>query len=161
MHADYSVHSLLVHPNFSFPINEDNTLLHHPITPTILEPSTHFHALSKIELLPFEILVDITSRCPLSTLICLPSTSHHMRSKLLALSSDRDYIACTWIKTSAPWYEIHLPEEEHPHSSSRNKRMGWLYLQRCVHTSNGSMMNRKRIWGIAEQLERKAINMGI
>ena len=59
-----------------------------------------------------------------------------------------------WIKESAPWYQVHLPEEHF--NGSRYKRMGWTYLQKCV--DSPSMMNRKRI---AEQLERKADEMGI
>jgi hypothetical protein len=35
----------------------------------------------------------------------------------------------------------------------------WEYVKRCV--SSGSMRNRKRIWGIAKQLEERAIEMGV
>jgi len=61
---------------------------------------------------------------------------------------------------SAPWYENHLPKEHvHRNSEGDHDRMGWAYLMRCL--ASGPMMNRKRIWGIAEQLERKADEMGI
>jgi hypothetical protein len=56
---------------------------------------------------------------------------------------------------SAPWYAVQdvIVDES---SVCRN---GWAYLRRCV--DDASMLNRKRIWGITEQLERKADAMSI
>ena len=60
---------------------------------------------------------------------------------------------------SAPWYEVHLPDEHVHQISEGDDRMSWAYLMWCI--ASGPMMNRKRIWGIAEQLERKADEIGI
>ena len=88
--------------------------------------------------------------------------SRNLRSKCLGSSSDRDYLARLCIKTSAPWYEVHLPKDHvcpRAQVACDCKKMGWGYLMRCL--ASGSMMNRKRIWGIAQQLERAADEMEI
>ena len=144
----------------SFPLNEDETS--HGTTLSFLEPSTPHHALSAIEQLPFETIVNIASYCPLPSVLSLSSTSRHLRSKYLGSSSDRDYFARLWIKTSAPWYEVHLPKDHVCQTAGVPcdcQKMGWGYLVRCL--ASGSMTNRKRIWGIGEQLERKADEIGV
>jgi hypothetical protein len=133
----------------------------HPTTPSFLEPSTSHHTLSPIEQLPFETIMNIASYCPLPSVLSLSSTSRHLRFKYLGSSLDRDYFARLWIKTSAPWYEVHLPKD---HVCQRAdvcdcQKMGWGYMVRCL--ASGSMMNRKRIWGIGKQLERKANKIGV
>jgi len=148
-----------MNPN-CFPLNEDETS--HGTTPSFLEPSTSHHALSAIEQLPFEIIVNIASYCPLPSVLCLSSISRHLRSKYLGSSSDRDYFARLWVKTSAPWYEVHLPKDHVCQSAEVAcdcQKMGWGYLMRCL--ASWSMMNRKRIWGIAQQLEREADEIGV
>jgi hypothetical protein len=143
-----------------FPINEDETS--QGTTPSFVERSTSHHVLSAIEQLSFETILNIVSYCPLPTVLCLFSLSCHLRSKCLGSSSDRDYFARLWIKTSAPWYEVHLPKDHVCQSAEVAcdcQKMGWGFLMRCF--ASGSMMNRKRIWGIALQLERKAKKMGI
>jgi len=64
-------------------------------------------------------------------------------------------MARSWIEMSAPWY---VAKDVNTDKSS-DRSSGWAYLRRCV--DDASMMNRQRIWGIAEQLERKADAMGI
>ena len=78
-----------------------------------------------------------------------------MRSMCIRAPSDRDFIARLWIKMSAPWYAV----QDMKVDEGIVCRNGWAYLRRCV--DDASMMNRMRIWGIAEQLERKADAMGI
>jgi hypothetical protein len=56
---------------------------------------------------------------------------------------------------SAPWYAVQDVNVD----GSIVGQNAWAYLRRCV--DNGSMLNRKRIWSIAEQLERKADGIGI
>jgi hypothetical protein len=144
----------------SFPLNEDETSI--DTTPSFLEPSTSHHVLSAIEQLHFEIIMNIVSHCPFPSVLSLSSTSRHLRSKYLGSSSDRDYFASLWIKTSAPWYEVHLPKDrvcQRAEVAYDCQKMGWGYLMRC-HAS-GSMMNRKRIWGIGQRLELKANEIGI
>jgi hypothetical protein len=138
-------------PASSFPLNEDETS--HCTTPSFLEPPKSHHALLAIEQLAFEILADIASYCDLPSVLSLSSASRRLRSKFLGSSSDRDYFASSWIKTNAPWYEVHLPE------GHVCQKMGWSYLVRCL--GSGSMMNRKRIWGIGQQLEREADEIGV
>jgi hypothetical protein len=134
----------------------------HCTTPSLLEPPTSHHTLSAIEQLPFEIIVNIVSNCHLLTVLSLSSTSRRLRSKYLGSSSDRDYFARLWIKKRAPWYEVRLPED---HVCPRAvmacgcQKMGWGYLVRCL--GSGSMMNRKRIWGIGQQLEREADKISV
>jgi hypothetical protein len=140
----------------SFPLNENETS---HVTPSFLEPSTSHHTLSAIEQLPFEVVVNIASYCPLPSVLSLASASRRLRSNYLGSSTDRDYFARLWIKTSAPWYEVHLLKDHVCHRADSEvacncQKMGWDYLVRCL--ASGSMMNRKRIWGIAQQLERKA-----
>jgi F-box domain len=134
----------------------------HCATPSLLEPPTSHHALSVIEQLPFEIIVNIASYCHLPSALSLSSTSRRLRSKYLGSSSDRDYFACLWIKTSAPWYEVHLPEDhvcQKAEVACNCQKMGWGYLVRCL--GSGSMMNRKRIWDIGQQLESDANKIGV
>jgi hypothetical protein len=134
----------------------------HYTTPSFLESPTSHHALSAIEQLPFEIIVNIASYCHLPSVLSLSSTSRRLRSKYLGSSSDRDHFARLWIKTRAPWYEVRLPEDHVCPSAEVAcdcQKMGWGYLVRCL--GSGSMMNRKRIWGIGQQLERKADQIGV
>jgi hypothetical protein len=110
-------------------------------------------ALSKIERLPLHILVDIASYCTLPGFLSLFSVSRYMRSKCISTPADRDLMARSWIKMSAPWYAVPIV------GGSSVGGNGWAYLRRCV--DDASMKNRKRIWGITEQLERKANASGI
>jgi hypothetical protein len=140
-----------------FPLSElphDNSII-----PGVLNRPTYFCAPSKFEQLPSEIFVDIASRCTLSSLLSLVSTSHHIRFTHLAFLSDRDILARAWIRMSAPWYEVNFPTKPPNQRSDWRLWMGWSYLTRCL--SSPSMRNRRRIWDIAEQLERRANEIGI
>ena len=132
-----------------------NTSPYHATAPSLLEPPKSVGALSKIEQLPFYVLADIASCCTLPAFLCLFSVSRYMRSMCIRAPSDRDLIARSWINMSAPWYAV----QDMKVDEGIVCRNGWAYLRRCV--DDASMMNRMRIWGIAEQLERKADAMGI
>jgi len=141
-----------------FPL--EKTSSYHATTPSLIEPPIYHTCLSTIEQLPIELLAGIASCCTFSAFLCLFSVSGHMRFKCLHLASNRDYLASAWIRMSAPWYEVHVPEMKHVSQNRMGSEgMGWEFLMRCI--DSGSMMNRKRIWGIAQQLERKADEMGL
>ena len=117
--------------------------------------------LSRIEQLPVELLSCITCLLPLSTLLSFLTVSRSLWSNLIGSISDRDALARAWIHVSAPWYEVIVPEDYLFEECIKpdDVLMGWAYLRWCL--DSGPMRNRKRIWGIAEQLERKADQMGI
>jgi hypothetical protein len=131
-----------------------NTDSYFATAPCLLEAPKTAVALSKMEQLPYHVLVNIASRCTLPGLLCLFSVSRYMRSMCIGEPSDRDFMARSWIEMSAPWYAVQDANMD------RNivGRNGWAYLRKCVNSP--FMFNRERIWGIAEQLERKADAMG-
>ncbi|KZP32757.1 hypothetical protein FIBSPDRAFT_773942 [Athelia psychrophila] len=134
------------------------------------------HKLSSIEHVPQELLVFISSQLPLPTFLSLASASRHLRYKLLGTDSDRNAFARSWMTNHANWY-VPLPlhpslkgawkksdyreqeDEEFTPPKSDVAAMDWDYLRRCL--ASGSMRNRKRIWNVAEQLEKKADELGI
>jgi hypothetical protein len=124
----------------------------HTNNPVHTESPQDYPPPSKIELLPFELIYRIIHDLPLSSLLSFLSTSRNLRSSLIGLPTDRDALARSWIITNAPWY---YPDE----GSSPEGVVGWEYLQRCI--DSGSMRNRRRIWRVAEQLERLAVEIGI
>ncbi|KZP20239.1 hypothetical protein FIBSPDRAFT_932305 [Athelia psychrophila] len=137
---------------------------------------TSAYKLSSVEHVPQELLVLISSELPLPTFLSFASVSRHLRYKLLGTGSDRDAFARAWIVNYAPWY---LPKPLHPSLRGAWKKsdyreqeaedftlppsdaaaLDWDYLRRCL--ASGSMRNRKRIWNVAGQLERKADELGI
>jgi len=112
---------------------------------------------SHVEHLPVELVVYIVSLLSLPSLVSFLSVSRCIRSKLIGSAADKDALACSWIGISAPWYQVVVPDGFAWEGSIIQKDdvvMGWAYLRRCI--DSGPMRNRKRIWGIAEQLEKKA-----
>ena len=129
-----------------------------------------------MERLPHELLVIIGVQIPLHTFLSLASTSRTLRSKSIRDEADRDMIARAWIQRDAPWY---MPLPLHPslkqewvnpkHREATDSDydvpvdamavIGWGYLRRCL--ESGSMRNRKRIWAVAEQIERRADELGV
>jgi hypothetical protein len=102
----------------------------------------------------------LCSRFP--SLVSFLSVSRCIRSKLIGSAADRDALACSWIRISAPWYQVVVPDGftwEGSIIQKDNVVMGWAYLRRCI--DSGPMRNRERIWGISEQLEKKANRMCI
>ena len=153
-----------------FPLKPESSIESCPIlldTPSLAEN----HTLLQIERLPHEILVIIGAQIPLPTILSLTSTSRSLRSKLLRTEADRNTLARVWIKEYASWYmplPLHpsLKEEwvnpkhrqvtdgDYDVPDDAKAAIGWDYLRRCL--ASGSMRNRKRIWAVAEQIERKA-----
>lgn len=140
--------------------------------PCFVQNPSMVQQVSRIEKLPVEILVQILSHVPLPSLLRFLFTSHHLRSKLLLFKSDRDQLARVWMESSAPWYlpvlngdgeVVLINEGDHDVADRRgangNYVVGWAYLKRCL--DSPSMKNRKRIWGIAQQLEKMADEMGV
>ncbi|KAF7974442.1 hypothetical protein HWV62_12176 [Athelia sp. TMB] len=145
-------------------------------TPTLIEGSTKSsHTLAPVEQLPQELLVLTGSHLPLISLLALASTSRHLRVKLLGTVTDRDALARAWIVQSGPWYE---PLPLHPFQKAGDSQgvqereedgvelpedwqtaLSWDYLYRCL--ASASMRNRRRIWDVAGQLEKRAIELGI
>lgn len=134
---------------------------------TLLEPlKSTPSSLSLIERLPLEVLHDILSTCTLASICNIASTSRYLRARLLRFDSDRNLIAKTWIMTNAPywvpvkdgnpWDEEDFARED---LDPQYKQLGWNYLRCCA--DSGSMRNRRRIWSIAEQLEKMADEMCI
>ncbi|KZP20242.1 hypothetical protein FIBSPDRAFT_540162 [Athelia psychrophila] len=137
---------------------------------------TSAHKLSSIEYVPQELLALISSQLLLPTFLCLAAVSRHLRYKLLGTDSARDAFARTWIGDNAPWY---IPLPLHPSLRGAWKKSGyreqededftlpksgvaavdWDYLRQCL--ASVSMRNRKRIWNVAEQLEKKADELGV
>jgi len=122
--------------------------------PVHIEPPSYDAARSALELLPFELVSQIANYLPLPSLLSLVSASRHLRFKFVGLPSDRDALARSWIANNAPWY---LPRENL--CLGADNVVGWEYLKRCL--ESGSMRNRQRIWKVAEQLEKKANEIGI
>jgi hypothetical protein len=137
----------------SFPLNP--TPSDDLAVPTILEPPSILTPLSKIEDLPVEVVFQISTLLPLPSLLNFLSTSRQLRCMHLGLERDRDALAFTWIHTTGVWY---LPQDK-PSSDEGDAIIGWAYLRRCL--QNGSMRNRRRIWGVAEQIEVLADETGI
>jgi hypothetical protein len=108
---------------------------------------------SAIEQLPFELIYQIVHELPLQSLLSFVSTSRNLRANLLGIESDRNALAHSWIVKSAPWY---FPDDG---SLVVKGTLGWEYLKRCF--QSGSMRNRKRIWRVAEQLEKLSDAIGI
>ncbi|KAF7972352.1 hypothetical protein HWV62_18130 [Athelia sp. TMB] len=145
-------------------------------TPSFIEGSTKSsHALALVEQLPQELLVLTGSHLPLVSLLALASTSRHLRVKMLGTVSDRDALARAWIVQSGPWYK---PLPLHPFQKAGDSQgvqegeedgvelpedwqtaLSWDYLCRCL--ASASMRNRRRIWDVAGQLEKRAIKLGI
>ncbi|KAF7972348.1 hypothetical protein HWV62_18122 [Athelia sp. TMB] len=154
----------------------DSGVESHPIL-LDAEPSlVDNHAFSSIERLPHEVFAIICAQIPLPTILSLASTSRSLRAKLLRTEADRNALARVWIKEYAPWY---MPLPLHPslkqewvnpkHREATDgdydvpddctAAIGWDYLRRCL--ASGSMRNRKRIWAVAEQIEKKAEELGV
>jgi hypothetical protein len=112
---------------------------------------------SHVKHLPVELVVYIVSLLPLPSLVSFLSASRYIRSKLIGSAADREALACSWIRISAPWYQVVVPDGSIIQKD--DVVMGWAYLRRCI--DSGPMRNRKRIWGISEQLEKKANRMCI
>jgi len=128
----------------------------HLFIPSIVDFPSVTQAVSKIEKLPFEVVSPIASQLPLPSLLSLLSTSRYLRFKFLGFESDRNALARTWIAANAPWYQV--PNDKSP-SEKDVPVIGWTYLRRCF--ESGSMRNRRRIWRIAEQVERMADELSI
>jgi hypothetical protein len=123
---------------------------------------------SQIEGLPVEILVQVVSGIPLPSLLSFLSASRLLRFKLLGFESDRDSMVRAWMQNCAPWYLPDIGSNDGAENKADKqissedvdtKPIGWGYLRRCV--GDPSMKNRKRIWGIAQQLERMADDIGV
>jgi hypothetical protein len=143
---------LILDCTFSFPLI--GAPYDSPIICTLPERPSSVHKLSQ---LPPEFILQIASFLPLPSLLCFLSTSKQLRSTFIESSLDRNALARAWVETSAPWY---LPlSDDHFPSGDKVTLIGWDYLRRCL--DSGSMRNRRRIWGIAEQLERKADEIGV
>lgn len=129
-----------------------------------------------IDKLPQELLVIISSQLPLPTFLNLASVARSLRYRLLGVESDRDAFARSWITQSAPWYlplplhpslknawkeSNYLKQEEADFAQPENEpsTLSWAYLRRCL--ASASMKNRKRIWGVALQIEEKANELEI
>ncbi|KZP20240.1 hypothetical protein FIBSPDRAFT_1044902 [Athelia psychrophila] len=137
---------------------------------------TSARKLSSMENVPQELLVLISAQLPLHTFLTFSSAPRHLRHKLLGTDSDHNAFAWGWVTNTAPWY---LPLSLHPSLQGAWKKsdyheqedeeftlpkrdvatLDWDYLRR--HPSSGSMRNRKRIWNVAKQLEKKADELGI
>ena len=72
------------------------------------------------------------------------------------------------MQNCAPWYLPDIGSNDGAENKADKqissedvdtKPIGWGYLRRCV--GDPSMKNRKRIWGIAQQLERMADDIGV
>jgi hypothetical protein len=122
--------------------------------PVHIEPPPYDAAHSALELLPFELVSQIANYLPLPSLLSLVSACRQLRFEFLGLPSDRDALVRSWITKNAPWY---LPEETL--CLGADDVVGWEYIKRCL--ESGSMRNRKRIWKVAEQLEKMANGIGI
>ncbi|KZP07104.1 hypothetical protein FIBSPDRAFT_875899 [Athelia psychrophila] len=160
-----------------FPLQSNSRIDSRPILIDATSSSlTTALKLSSIAQIPQELLVLISAQLPLPTFMSFASVSRHLRYKFLGTGSDRDAFARGWITNTAPWY---LPLPLHPSLRGAWKKSDyrkqededftlpnsdiaapdWNYLRRCL--SSGSMRNRKRIWNVAEQLEKKAEELGI
>jgi hypothetical protein len=138
-------------PHSDEPLDHDRSFI-----PVILH-APDSQSLSSIEQLPIELLIQITSYLPLTTLLYFTSTSYHLRFKLLGFSSDRDAVAHAWIHCSAPWYR---PTSYNSLGTLKSTEVvGWVYLRRCIESR--SMRNRRRIWKIAEQLCKMADELAL
>ncbi|KAH7924779.1 hypothetical protein BV22DRAFT_1112632 [Leucogyrophana mollusca] len=147
-----------------------------------LEPTSHdiplslitlasAKAISKIELLPLELLTHLSVCTTLPALFALASASQTLRTRILGC----DAIARSWIQMNAPWY-IPVPSSVHELDqtyTTKNKQarwdvwgesemavnMNWAYLRRCL--NSGSMRNRGRIWKVIQNIERVADQAGV
>jgi F-box domain len=142
---------------FSFPHSDEPTDYDLSIIPVVLDHPSHSQPISSIEQLPLELLIQITSYLPFTSLLFFSSTSRRLRSKLFRFSSDRDAVARAWVERSAPWY---LPYSGVSVETLNSKVViGWAYLRRCL--ESGSMKNRRRIWKVAEQLGNMADELAL
>ncbi|KZP14320.1 hypothetical protein FIBSPDRAFT_1048859 [Athelia psychrophila] len=160
-----------------FPSQPNSRINSCPILVDAASPSlASAHKLSSVEGVPQELLVLISAQLLLPTFLSFASVSRHLRCRLLGTGSNRNAFARAWIAHSAPWY---LPLPLHPSLKGAWKKsnyrkqenedfscpksgiaaMDWDYLRRCL--ASGSMSNRKRIWKVAEQLEKKADELEI
>lgn len=147
---DISYPTVNAHQAHRFPLKSTNSANE----PIHIEPPSYDAAHSALELLPFELISQIANYLPLPSLLSLVSACRQLRFELLGLPSDRDALARSWITENEPWY---LPEEKS--CLCANDVVGWEYIKRCL--ESGSMKNRKRIWKVAEQLEKMANGIGI
>ncbi|KZP19936.1 hypothetical protein FIBSPDRAFT_743008 [Athelia psychrophila] len=153
-----------------FPLQSNSRIDSCPILVDAASSSlTSAHKLSLIEHIPQKLLLLISSHLPLPTFLSFASVSRRLRYKLLGTDLDRDAFARGWITNNAPWY-LPLPlhpslkgawklsdyreQEDEDFTLPNSDIADWNYLRRCL--SDGSMRNRKRIWNVAEQLEKKA-----
>jgi len=109
-----------------------------------------------IEKLPFELLCMIALEGPLPPMISLAATSRFMHSILLGSTADRNALAAAWLQTRAPWYIPSTSDAEGAQLEMHKVHEvgAWEYLRRC-HLS-ASMRNRRRVWQVAERIERLA-----
>ncbi|EIW74166.1 hypothetical protein CONPUDRAFT_93967 [Coniophora puteana RWD-64-598 SS2] len=109
-----------------------------------------------VKKLPFELFCMIALEGPLPSMISLAATSRFMHSILLGSTADRNTLAAAWLQTRAPWYIPSTPDVEGAQLEMHKLHEGgaWEYLRRC-HLS-ASMRNRRRIWQVAERIERLA-----
>jgi hypothetical protein len=131
-------------PTPSFPLNEDTS---HGTTPSFLEPSTSHHTLSAIEQLPFEVIVYIASSCPLPSALSLSSTSRHLRSN----TSVHPRTGITLHVCGSRRAHLGMKVIFRRFTFAKELTQRWHAIAKK--SASGSMMNRKRIWGIAQQLE--------
>lgn len=122
-----------------------------------------------LEALPLDVLLLITSHLSLPSMVKLCSASHTLLNVLFPFL---DSLARRCMAQSEPWYlPPHGKERTSFHEQYKIARgpdtrdddiaaFPWFWYARACRCSP-SMRNRKRIWGIAEQLQGVARKMGI
>lgn len=104
--------------------------------------------------MPYDILILIAIRLSLPNLLSLLGTCRGIRSRMLGSPGSRNTLAHAWIHEQAQYY---IPIGDNQIYISN--QLGWDYLNRCLRS--GSMRNRRRIFWVAQQIERIADELGV